>query len=151
MPMPLSYQNASRQFRGFLDEVKERMDLGSDHMAYTAVDGVFQVFRRRLTVQQGLDFANVLPCVLTALFVKDWDVSAPPVPFADRSTMTDEVRQVRRHHNFAPDNAIEATARALRRQTDPTDLDRVLTRLPAPARAFWEAAEEHPSDAAPRR
>lgn len=63
MPMPWTYRHASREFRGFLDDAKDRMGLESDNMAYTAVDAVFQVFRRRLTAQQGLDFASALPCV----------------------------------------------------------------------------------------
>lgn len=53
-------------------------------MAYTAVDAVFQVFRRRVTAEEGVMFASVLPTVLRAIFVKDWDVAAAPVPFDDR-------------------------------------------------------------------
>lgn len=61
MPTPWTYRHAGREFRGFLDDAKERMSLESDNMTYTAVDAVFQVSRRRLTAQQGLDFAGVLP------------------------------------------------------------------------------------------
>ena len=110
VPMPRTYRHASREWRAFLEDVKERMSLESDNMAYTAVDAVLQVFRRRLTARQGLAFASVLPAVLRAIFVKDWDVSEPPVPFADRQVLTEEVRQVRVNHNLTPDNAIEATA-----------------------------------------
>ena len=80
MPMPWTYRHASREWRSFLDDAKDRLGLESDNMAYTAVDAVLQVFRRRLTPQQGIDFANVLPAVLRAMFVWRWDVSAPPVP-----------------------------------------------------------------------
>ncbi len=139
MPMPLTYKRASEEFRAFLDDVKDRMALESDNMAYTAVDAVFQVFRRRLSTQEALDFANALPCVLTAIFVKDWDVDAEPLPFADRKTMTDEAKRVRANHNLTPDNAIEATAWAVRRHADPTGLDRVLSRLPQEAQDFWRA------------
>jgi uncharacterized protein (DUF2267 family) len=55
MPMPATYQRPTEEWRTFLDSVKDRMDLQSDNMAYTAVDAVFQVFRRRLTAQQGLE------------------------------------------------------------------------------------------------
>ena len=44
MPMPWTYRHASREFRKFLDDAKERMSLDSDNMTYTAVDAVFQVF-----------------------------------------------------------------------------------------------------------
>ena len=142
MPMPSTYQRAMEEWRAFLEDVKGRMDLVSDNMAYTAADGVFQVFRRRLTAQQGLDFASVLPAVPRAIFVKDWDVTAAPVPFADREVMTREAQALRRHHNLTPDNAIEATAWAVRRCTDPLAFERVLATLPQEARDFWRVDED---------
>ena len=141
MPMPLTYKRASDEFRAFLNDVKERMNLESDNMAYTAVDAVFQVFRRRLTVQQAVDFANALPCVLTAIFVKDWDVTTPAATFADRAAMTAEAQRIRANHNLTPDNAIEATAWALRRHADTIGLARVLSGLPREAQDFWRVAE----------
>ena len=137
MPMPWTYRHATKEWRAFLDDVKERMALESDNMAYTAVDGVLQVFRRRLTAQQGLLFAGVLPSVLRAIFVKGWDVSELPIPFEERQVLADEVKQVRVNHNLTPDNAIEATAWAIRRCTDSRDFERVLTQLPDEALAFW--------------
>lgn len=150
MPMPWTYRHASREFRAFLDDAKDRMSLDSDNMAYTAVDGVFQVFRRRLTTQQGLDFASVLPSVPRAIFVKDWIVETPPVPFADRAALIREVQRVRVDHNLTPDNAIEATAWALRRSLDQRDLDRVLARIGADAKAFWHVDVSDPSELAQR-
>ncbi len=146
MPMPWTYRHASKEWRAFLDDVKDRMSLESDNMAYTAVDGVFQVFRRRLTAQQGLDFASVLPSVLRAIFLKDWDVTHPPLPFPDRSALTHEVKQVRAQHNLTPDNAIEATAWAIRRCTNAQDFERALRKLPPDAMAFWHVEVDDPSE-----
>ncbi len=146
MPMPWTYRHASKEWRAFLDDVKERMCLESDNMAYTAVDGVMQVFRRRLTAQEGLDFASVLPCVLRAIFVQDWDVTAPPEPFRCRAALIAEVKQVRGNHNLTPDNAIEATAWAIRRATNKRDFERALGRLPKEARAYWHVDVEDPAD-----
>ena len=146
MPMPWTYRHASKEWRAFLDDAKERMALESDNMAYTAVDAVFQVFRRRLTAQQGLAFAAVLPAVLRAIFVFGWDVSVPPVPFKRREDLLAEVKDVRRHHNLTPDNAIEATAWAVRRCTNGRDFERVLGTLSAEARAFWQVDVDDPAD-----
>ena len=44
MPMPWTYRHASKEWRVFLDDVKERMCLESDNSAYTAVDAVFAGF-----------------------------------------------------------------------------------------------------------
>ena len=146
MPMPWTYRHASKEWRAFLDDVKERMSLESDNMAYTAVDAVFQVFRRRLTAQQGLDFAAVLPSVLRAIFVNGWDVTVPPVPFSDRSALIAEAKHIRVNHNLTPDNAIEATAWALRRCTNKRDFDRVLATMPDGAVNFWRVEVDDPDE-----
>ena len=146
MPMPWTYRHASKEFRAFLDDAKKRMNLVSDNSTYTAVDAVFQVFRRRLTPSQGLAFASVLPSVLRAIFVKDWDVSQNRAEFLSRAEMTKEAQLVRQHHNLTPDNAIEATAWALRRSMDQRELDRVLSALPVEARDFWRVDVSDPSE-----
>lgn len=146
MPMPWTYRHATKEWRAFLEDVKERMSLESDNMAYTAVDAVMQVFRRRLTAQQGLDFANVLPSVLRAIFVQGWDTTIPPLPFPERQVLIAEVKQVRVNHNLTPDNAIEATAWAIRRCTNRLDFERVLAELPDGAAAFWHVEVDDPSE-----
>ncbi len=144
--MPWTYRHASKEWRAFLDDAKERMSLESDNMAYTAVDAVFQVFRRRLTAQQGLDFATVLPSVLRAIFVNGWNVTEIPAPFSERSELVAEVKQVRVNHNLTPDNAIEATAWAIRRCTNKRDFEQVLTKMPDGAAAFWHVDVDDPSE-----
>ncbi len=144
--IPWTYRYASRDFGSFLSDAKQRMDLVSDNSTYTAVDAVFQVFRRRLTVEQGLAFAGALPSVLCAIFIREWDVTRKPVSFSSREVMSREAQQVRKHHNLTPDNAIEATAWALRRHVDQRDLDRVLEALPLAAREYWHVDVSDPAE-----
>ncbi len=139
MPLPMEYQHASDDFERFLADARERADLVTRNQIWTMVDAVLRVFRRRLTASEGLRFAEVLPPVLRAMFVTDWDVDAEPVPFADRAAMTEEVQAVRGNHNFAPDTAIACVAGALRAAVDPQAFERVLETLPAGARDFWAA------------
>ncbi|MEM1430311.1 MAG: DUF2267 domain-containing protein [Pseudomonadota bacterium] len=146
MPMPWTYRHSEKEFRAFLDDARSRMNLSSNNMTYTAVDGVLQVFRRRLTPAQGIAFASVLPSTLRAIFVAGWEIEAPPRAFADRATLTREVQALRPHHNLTPENAIEATAWALRRSVDQRDLDAVLADLPEAARAFWHVDTADPRD-----
>ncbi|QIR86395.1 DUF2267 domain-containing protein [Paracoccus sp. AK26] len=146
MPMPWTYRHSSKEWRAILDDLKDRMDLVSDNSAYTALDAVLQVFRRRLTAQEGIDFASVLPSVPRAIFVAGWKVDNPPLPFADREALTLEAKQVRPHHNLTPSNAIEATAWTLRRYVNAADLERVLARLPQEAREFWHAHVSSPDE-----
>lgn len=136
MPMPWTYRQATREWQAFLADAREAMDLTSDNAAFTAVEGVFRAFRRRLEVQAALDFAAVLPAVPRALFVADWQV-APPAPAGTRADWTAEAQALRPDHNQTPDTCVAGTAWALRRAVRREDLEQVLARLPAFAPAFW--------------
>lgn len=75
MPYPQEYQIATSVFQDFLADVKRNCDFGSSHMAYTVTQGVFQAFRRRLSLDDAIRFSNILPAGLRALFVADWDLN----------------------------------------------------------------------------
>lgn len=139
MPVPSEYQRASDDFYKFLLDARETSGLGSTHQTYTMVQGVFQTFRRRLEIKDAIRFANVLPTVLRALFVADWNVDEPKQPFEELSIMNKEVRQLRADHNFAPETAIRDVAAALRRHVDKESFDKILTTLPEGSVEFWQA------------
>ena len=137
MPLPMEYQHASDDFERFLAEARGRADLTTRNQTWTMIDAVLRVFRRRLTVAEALRFAEILPPLLRAMFVVDWDVEAAPLPFGSRDALTAEVRSVRPHHNFAPPTAIADVAATLRAHVDPTALETVLATLPEGAREYW--------------
>jgi uncharacterized protein (DUF2267 family) len=139
MTVPSQYEFASRDFTRFLVDAREISGLTSTHQAYTMVEGVLRAFRRRLDVADALQFANLLPPLLRALFVADWDVGEARLVFEDRTVMTREVQSLRPEHNFAPDTSIRDVAEALRRNVDEAAFDRLLTRLPAGATDFWRS------------
>lgn len=103
------------------------------------LQGVLQVFRRRLKVQDAISFAQVLPPLPRALFIENWDPAEALSSNWNPSALSREVRQLRIHHNFSPDTAIQNVAAALRKHVDQTEFARCLARLPSEARAFWEA------------
>jgi uncharacterized protein (DUF2267 family) len=150
MPMPWTYRHASREWKAFLDDVKDVTGLSSDNMAYTAVDGVMQTFRARLTAEEGLRFASVLPAVPRAIFVAGWVPTDPPLPFGTRADMTAEAKALRPNHNLTPDNAIRATARAVWRSVNHAEFRRVLETLPEDAMDFWTVEGADPADLATR-
>ena len=115
-------------------------------MAYTAVDAVFQTFRRRLTAEQGLEFASILPSVPRAIFVAGWAPQNPPAPWADRVDLIAEAQRVRKDHNLTPETCIEDTSWALQRAIRPSDWARAMARLPEEARAFWHIEVENPAE-----
>ncbi|HEU4628635.1 MAG TPA: DUF2267 domain-containing protein [Gemmatimonadaceae bacterium] len=137
MPMPAEYQQPREQFVAFLGDVRDACEFGSTHQAYTTTQGVFQTFRRRLSLPDAIRFAGVLPGLLRALFVADWDPAEPQRPFAPREALLEEVRALRRLHNFTPDDAIGYVAWALRRHVDADALAGVLRTLPPGAADFW--------------
>lgn len=145
MPVPPEFERASSEFDAFLVDARDLAGLGSTHQAYTMVQGVLQTFRRRLSVEDAIAFANVLPLLLRALFVTDWDTREARRPFQDRVTMTGEVQSLRADHNFSPPDAIACVAGALRRHLGrSTELDALLARLPAGAAEFWSLAAPLP-------
>ena len=150
MPMPWTYRQASREWRAFLDDVREWTGLETDNLAYTAIQGVLLTFRRRLTPVQALSVADVLPTVPRAIFVQGWNIEAPPLPFGSRTDWQAEVRALRPDHNLTPDTAVAGTARALWRQVNHRDLTRVLDRLGPEAWAFWSVPGASAEDLAAR-
>jgi uncharacterized protein (DUF2267 family) len=138
MPVPSQYQRATDHFYEFLVDARDTANLESTHQAYTMVQGVLQAFRRRLDLKDAILFAGVLPPVLRAIFVADWDTDEPRRPFEDRGVMTGEVKALRADHNFAPETSIRDVAGALRRHIDESALDHVLAKLPEGAIEFWQ-------------
>jgi uncharacterized protein (DUF2267 family) len=140
MTIPSEYQRASVDFERFMIQARDLAGLQTTNMAWNMVVGVLVTFRRRLAVHEGLRFAGVLPPVLRAIFVSDWDIDQPRRDFGSRDSMTAEVQALRAAHNFAPDNAIASVAEALRRNVDQEAFDRILATLPEGARDFWRVA-----------
>ncbi len=137
MPIPMAIQHATEDFERFLADARDTAGLTTRNQTYTMVEGVLRAFRARLAVADALRFANVLPPVLRAIFVADWDTDAPPLPFDHRAAMIREAQGLRQHHNFAPDTCIADVAQALRRHMDEAALDQILDTLPDGARDFW--------------
>lgn len=137
--MPPEYQRATDDFYAFLTDARDTAGLATTHQTFTMVQGVLQTFRRRVDLREAILFAGVLPPVLRAVFVADWNPDESRQGFQDIVTMTREVQALRPDHNFAPDTAIRSVASALRRHIDIKALEGVLARLPAGAAEFWEA------------
>lgn len=137
MPIPMEYRLASQTFEQFMADVATETGLGTRNQAYTTTQGVLLCFRRRLDVTEAIVFAQVLPAMLRALFVADWDPAEPRTESWDRATMLLEIKGLRLDHNFSPESAIEDVARVLRRSVEPALFERCLQGLSPEARAFW--------------
>ena len=138
MPVPAEYERASAQFYEYLVDARDTSGLWSTHVTYTMTQGVFQVFRRRLSTKEAIAFANVLPICLRALFVTDWDIEEKRKEFEDRETMNQEVKLLRPEHNFSTVTAIRDVAQALRRHVNEESFDKLLSQLPEGAVEFWK-------------
>lgn len=139
MPVPPEYQRASQHFEAFMADVCAASGLATTHMAWNMVVGVLHAFRRRLPLGDALRFASVLPPVVRAIYVADWDADEPLRPFGEVETMTGEVKALRAGHNFSTDTAIRDVATALRRHVDLAEFEALLATLPPGARAYWQA------------
>jgi uncharacterized protein (DUF2267 family) len=138
MPYPSEYQRASDHFAQFLSDTKKESGLGSIHQAYTMIQGVFQVFRRRLKIKESIIFTSALNVGMRALYIADWDTEEKIVPFNSIDQMNREVKLLRPDHNFSPDTAIHDVTKALRKNVDEELFDTILQKLPAEAQEFWK-------------
>ena len=141
MPLPFEYQNASLEFDRFMADARDYAGPTTTNMAWNMVVGVLHTFRKRLTLHQAIRFAAILPPVIRAIFVEDWDPDEPVLEFASDAKLLEEVRAVRREHNFSPPNAISAVSAALHRHVDQKAFEEVLSQLPAGAKHYWQVTE----------
>ncbi len=141
MTLPFEYQNPSLQFEQFMVDARDCAGLPTTNMAWNMVVGVLHAFRRRLSVVQALRFAAVLPPVLRALFIEDWDLDQPAIPFGEPDDWLADVKSVRPQHNFAPPDAVASVATALRKQVDLEAFEHVLATLPPEAHLYWRPKE----------
>ena len=81
MTVPIEYESAFRDLDRLLRDARDEAGLVSINQSYTMVQGVFEVFRRRLSLADAIRFANILPAGIRALFVADWDPSEAQRPF----------------------------------------------------------------------
>jgi uncharacterized protein (DUF2267 family) len=139
MPFPQEYQRATDQFYSFLHDIRDEAMYGSAHQAYTTAQAVLQVFRRRVSLRDGIRFAACLPVGLRALFVAEWDPEEPRRPFGTVEEMTVEAQELRANHNYVESDSISVVARVLWRHADRARLELVLASMEPAACEFWSA------------
>lgn len=136
MTVPQEYIQASRDFEAVLVDIRDRA------MVSTTLEAVLRVFRRRLTADQSLAFAGLLKTGVRALFVADWTMDEPVLPFVTRPKMQEEVMSFRRGHNLSPETAIQDVTGALRLHMDEEKLKSFLTSVSSDALSFWGFSTE---------
>lgn len=141
MPMPFEYAHASREFDRFMKEAMEQLGHVTRHQTYQTVESVLRVFRRRLTQEEVLAFAKVLPAVLRAIFVAQWQDGRQVKQFTSLAKMNREVQERRINHDFSPDDSIEIMASVLRNHVDNRQFDAVVRTLSPAAAEFWAVAD----------
>jgi uncharacterized protein (DUF2267 family) len=138
MPMPFTYRSATEDYEKYLEDLRAISMLQTWNQCYTMTRSVFHVFRSHVEPQVALDFAQMLPAVLRAIFVEDWDLSAKITPFPDIAARAAEVKAIRADHNFSTDTAIAEVALALRHAMKKEDHEFIMRKLPPDAAAFWK-------------
>lgn len=141
MTVPREYLRASKDFDKLLLDVRDTCMLQTTNQAYHTLRAVLHVFRSHLAVDDALTFAGVLPAVARAIFVEDWQPAETLAPFPSRDALTLEIKAIRPDHNLAPKSAISDVAVALWRSVDVDAFERVLSKLPEGARAYWATEE----------
>lgn len=116
---------------------RDHAGLATTNMAWNMVEGVLHAFRRRLSLEQVLRFADQLPPAVRGLFIEGWKPGEQVANVGTRSEVLEEVRSLRREHNFSPDNAIESVGFALCSVVPSDAFARALKVLPPELRELW--------------
>ena len=140
MTVPQDYTRAGQVFDRLLTDIADICNLGTRHQAYAVLYAVLRVFRRRLSAEEILIFADCLPAMLRAMFVNDWLPGEKPLPFATLEEYDREARAIRRHHNLMPEGSFRLVATLIRLQCIPLAFEDALKRLPPEVTAFWKDA-----------
>ncbi|AVX05827.1 hypothetical protein MXMO3_03322 [Maritalea myrionectae] len=138
MPMPQEYQRASIIYDQILTDLCDELHLATRNQTYTLLQSVLLAFRRRLTAPQVLQFASLLPPIARAIFVKDWDEREYLPDFGSEGDLIEEIKDVRRAHNFADGHAIKGVTHVLRHHMDEAKLDAALAEISDDAVAYWQ-------------
>jgi uncharacterized protein (DUF2267 family) len=138
MTLPFEYKNPTLQFERFMIDARNFAGLPTTNMAWNMVVGVLHAFRHRLSVYQALAFAAVLPPMIRALFIEDWNPEQDVVPFGEPADWLNDVRLVRPKHNFSPPDAVASVAAALRKHVNAKAFESVFLVLPPEARHYWQ-------------
>ncbi len=56
MLVPAEYERASAKFYEYLVDARDTAGLWSTHVTYTMTQSVFQVFRRRISIKDAIEF-----------------------------------------------------------------------------------------------
>lgn len=132
----MEYVQACEEFDALLTDVIDA-GLQTRHQAFTTLQGVLLAFRCRLIPEEAIRFAQILPPLLRALFVAEWNIDAnPQKPRGDRQAWLSNVKALR-HHNISPDSAISDVARVLWTRLDRAQFRSCLETLPVFATSFW--------------
>lgn len=119
-------------------DARDCANLPTTNMAWNMVVGVLHAFRWRLQVDQVVAFAAVLPPMIRALFIEDWDPKQAVRPFGEPADWLADVCSIRAQHNFSPPDAVASVATALRKHVDADAFERVLAFLPVWASRYWQ-------------
>ncbi|WP_206538105.1 DUF2267 domain-containing protein [Rhodoferax saidenbachensis] len=136
--LPFEYQNPTLQFERFMVDARDCASLPTTNMAWNMVVGVLHAFRWRLQVTQVVAFAAVLPPMIRALFIEDWDPEKAALPFGEPADWLADVCSIRTRHNFSPPDAVASVASALRKHVDADAFESVLAHLPSGASRYWQ-------------
>ncbi|MCC5814831.1 MAG: DUF2267 domain-containing protein [Leptospira sp.] len=137
MPYPAEYQRATDHFSKFLTDTKLVSMVGSVHQAYTMAQGVFQVFRRRVSMEESLLFMQSLNVGLRALYSSEWNPNEKRKQWESLEIMNLEVKELRPKHNFSTPTAIQDVSTSLRMNVEIELFENTLNKLSHDARLFW--------------
>ena len=138
MTVPMELRQAQVEFDRFLVALRDHAMLQTTNQTYTMLEAVLLAFRRRLLPREVMVFADALPPILRAIFVKGWDPSGEAIPFLTPADHQKDVMALRPDHNLSTPTAIRDVGETLRTHLGAQSFAALLAELRPQAREFWQ-------------
>lgn len=138
MTVPMELRQAQVEFDRFLVSLRDHAMLQTTNQTYTMLEAVLLAFRRRLLPAEVMTFANALPPILRAIFIKGWNPDQLPASFSSAADHHKDVLALRPDHNLSTPTAIRDVGETLRAHLGETAFAAVMAELRPDALAFWQ-------------
>ena len=135
-------ENTVQKTHIWLDELVNRGGYNSQQQAWSALRGVLQALRDRLTPDEAAHLASNMPMLIRGLFFDGWKPSATPVKARSGQEFLGMVNaRLRDNPQIDPIRACTSVFALLSNRIDPGELDDVIQMLPQEVRELWTAGD----------
>lgn len=121
----------------WLVELSKEEGLAGEEQAYSALRGVLQALRDRLTVDEAAHLGAQLPMMVRGIYFEGWRPSDSPSRERTKEAFLESVLHKMHRDDIDPEKACRGTFSLLSRKVTAGEIEDVRHMLPEPVRDLW--------------